>query len=238
MTIIMFSFESVFCQTNSWDVSIPFSLAPEGQFGGAVVPEFDRRTLNGQLVYQRRASLRMGWTPTERLVFWGEGGIASLQLFEGDRIIQGASGPAVGAGWSILWREPIWKGWTPFVSGRATYLQSKLSDDQFQANSVQSRRSRFEWVEYSGIIGSTRHWNWGDLQSGLSFRVLNQDEFRSFRSGTSLQKSHFTYSSGLQPGLAVGGAILLPHRLTLWIMAESSINYQKLTLSFDQWGAP
>ena len=181
----------------------------------------------------------MGWTPTEQLALWGEGGIASLQLLAGERILQGASGPAVGGGWSTLWHKPIWKGWTPFASGRATYLQSKLSDDQFQGSSVQSRRSRFEWAEYSGVIGTARHWNWGDLQIGLSLRILNQDEFRSFRTGSSLpQKSHTTYSSGLQPGLAIGGKITLAHRLTLWIMAESSINYQKLTASFGQWGAP
>ncbi len=227
-----------FCQTYSWEVSIPFALAPEGEFGGALVPEFDRRTLNSQPVYQRRVALRIGWTPAQFLTFWGEGGVASLQLFEGDHILQGANGPAVGGGWSYLWVEPLWKGWTPFASGRATYLQSKLSDDQFQGSGVQSRRSRFDWVEYSGIIGSARHWNWGDLQTGLCFRILNQDEFRSHRSGTSVQKSRTTYSSGFQPGVALGANILLGRRLTLWIVAESSLTYQKVTVSFGQWGAP
>ncbi len=225
-------------QSLSLDVSAPFSLAPAGHFGGAVVPEFDRRTLNDQLVYQRRATLRMGWSAYELISFWVEGGLASLQLFEDDHLLQGAYGPAAGVGGSYLWHEPVWNGWTPFGSARMTYLQSKLSDDQFSGSSVRSRRSRFEWIEYSGVFGGVRQMNWGDLQAGLSFRVLGQDEYRTSRTGSSSQKTHTTYSSGFQPGLAVGGNITLSRRMTLWLMAEISVSYQKITISFGQWGAP
>lgn len=229
---------AVLSQIYSWDVSIPFALAPRGEFGAAVTPEFDRWILDGQTVYLRRAALRMGWTPSSIVTLWGEGGVASLQLFEGSRTLTGAWGPAVGGGWTILWGEPIWKGWTPFVSGRATYLQSKLSDDVYQGSSLQSRRSRFEWIEYSGIIGTARHWSWGDLQTGISVAMLSQNEFRSSRLGNSITRTQPDYSSGAQPGFALGASINLPHRLTLNLMLESSAMYQKATVAIGQWGAP
>jgi len=225
-------------QSYGWDVSIPFALAPEGEFGGAIAPEFFRRTLNGQLVYQRRAAIRMGWTPKQSFTVWGEGGVGSLQLFEADRQLLGAWGPAAGGGWSYLWHEPVWKGWTPFGSGRLTYLQSKLSDDVLVGNTVKSRRSRFDWMEYSGVIGAAQHRLWGDIQTGLTLRMLNQDEYRSFRTSTNVQKSKTQYSSGLQPGIMIGGSVILSHRMTLGISSELSANYLALTVCFGQWGKP
>jgi hypothetical protein len=216
----------------------PFALAPEGEFGGAACIEFDRRSFSGDRVNLRRAALRLGWTPLGLFTVWGEGGIGSLQFFDVERILQGAYGPALGGGWSASLPALAWKEITPFISGRMTYLQSKLADDLYQGSSVRSRRSRYEWNEACLMMGGTKEYQYGLLSLGIEFRSLSQDDYRSFRSGASIRKDHFTYSSGFQPGLISALDVPLDGRLTLWILLEATGSLQKITVSVGQWGKP
>ena len=222
---------------------LPHAFAPTGEFGGIISGEFDRRTIGGELVYMRRACLIMGYSPTPKLAIWAEGGVASLQLFFGNGQPQGDYGPAFGVGW--VWSESslTWQNLTPFISGRATYLQSKLLHDVQVGGTLKSRRSRLEWNEGTIYIGLSRQLYKNTPKSSLfygafAFRQLLQDEYRTTRSGASYQQNRFDYSSGFRPGLELGWQRVLAHRLIVRISGEAYAEGVKLNVTVGQWGAP
>ena len=219
----------------AWTI-LPYGSSPVGEYSGSVVAEFDRRTIGSDLLYVRRGCLRMGWSPTESLTLWGEGGVGSLQLFPQDRSPQGAYGPAFGVGWSYGPDMLSIRSWNLFLNGRATYFQSKLSDDVFTSVPSWSRRSRFSWQEAIGTIGYWKASTWGEPFFGVSVRYLNQDEKRSIRSGASYQAGDFTYSSGIQPGVTLGATIPVSTHIITWVGVEGFEGGGRVIVSVGRWG--
>jgi len=222
--------------------TLPLASSPTKEFGGVIAGEFERRTIGGQRIYARRICLDMGYSPAPSLAVWVEGGIASLQLFTGGGQPMGAYGPAFGVGW--IWAQPKlkWSELTPFLSGRATYFQSKLSDDELVGASIRSRRSRFEWTEATMLVGLSRPLSVGPRSSlvygAFGLRRLSQVEYRSVRSGASYQRNQYNYSSGFGPEGMIGWQRQFSHRITLRIGAEVNSDGGRLTIAIGQWGAP
>jgi len=216
----------------------PFALAPSGKSGGAASLEFDRRTIADQLIYVRKMTGGFGYSPSENFSIWGDGGVASLQMFIGSRSPSGAYGPAFGAGWAWERKQPLFKGWKPLLSGRASYLQSKLSDDYTQGGSARSRRSRIEWSEVRTLAGLSKDIRGASAAWGLASRYLSQDEYRSLRSGSSVQKNHFVYTSGLRPGLFTYWGKPLKAKFFIQALAEVYPEGGRISVAVGQWGAP
>jgi hypothetical protein len=217
---------------------LPFAASPTGEVGGLLAGEFERRTLDGDMIYVRRVCLRFGYTPSHALAFWGEGGIGSLQMFANSRQPQGSFGPAFGIGWTLKLFSGDLQNWTPFINGRVTSFMSKLSDDYAQGTSARSRRSRFTWTEGSGLIGFTKSIRKTTWYGGVALRDLMQDEKRSFRSGATVQKSQFSYDSGLKPGAALGASFELESHALVWVGLEGYTDGVRVSVAAGQWGLP
>jgi len=236
LTAVFTPVKTAICASST--APLPFSLAPRGQFGGIIAGEFDRRTISDDLIYVRRLLFRMGLTPSSAFSFWAEGGLASLQLFIADRQPQGAPGPAFGGGWNWNLNRFAWRSWTPFLAGRASWFQSKLSDDVRLGGVVQSRRSRFEWNEAGMMAGASQPMAKSLWSAGFVVRYLSQEEQRSMRTGSNVRKSSSTYTSGLRPGFALGWRRDFKPRLVAMSLIEVYPEGGRILVGIGQWGSP
>jgi len=213
-----------------------FSPAPVGQWGGMASGEYDRRWLGNDLVEVKRFLLRLGGTPSRFGTLWLEVGVAAMDLTTGPGKIEGQYGVAAGAGWTATLPGLEFRGVLPFVSGRATYFQTFVVNDETSENINRTIDRRYVWQEAFGVVGACRRWKKFSLHGGIALRALFQDEFRKVSAYSAVTKRQYVYKSGVKPGAI--GAVMIPleGRLTVWIAAEVFNHAQKLTVTFGQWG--
>ena len=218
---------------------LPFSVAPEREWGGLVTGEYETRAIGSDDVTLQRYLFRLGTTPLPFLSLWGEGGVAALSLESGSSSLRGDFGAAFGVGATFAYLGGTNPRLIPFVTGRGTDFISRLGDDADLISGVnQSRRSRFEWREGSGFAGLGLRLGRGELYGGAGARYMWQEEQRSLRSHNTVDHYTYTYRSGVRAGVAAGCRYPLPHRLLLRAEAEVYDGMWRVGLGFGQWGMP
>ncbi|NQT34170.1 hypothetical protein HQ587_03185 [bacterium] len=232
------------CNTVQADESVaswtPFSPAPSGQIGGAVIGEYDWRTIDPEDITVQRVLLRMGWAPVKFASIWIEGGVAALSIESDSLSLKGDFGTAVGAGMTLSSGDFSFAGVTPFISARATMFISRISDDDRmnEFGSQITERRRYEWLQGYGLIGLSLPVGSGLLFGGLALRGLSQEEERLTNySGQEVQETN-TYTSGLKPGLTAAVLIPMKGRFTTCIAMEAYLEGMRISLTFGQWGTP
>lgn len=219
----------------------PYSPAPVGQIGVAVIGEYDWRTIDPDDITVQRALLRMGWAPIKYASIWIEGGVAALSIKSDSLSLKGDFGTAVGAGMTLFGGDFTFAGVTPFISARVTMFISRISDDRtasFGSSVTEiTERRRYEWLQGYGLLGLSRPVGSGLLFGGLALRSLSQEEERltSYSGGIPSEMTN-TYTSGLKPGLTAAVLIPMKGRFTTCIAMEAYLEGVRISLSFGQWG--
>jgi hypothetical protein len=218
---------------------LPFSPAPEGQWGGAVITEYDQRTIGSDELAVRRILMRLGWSPTGYTALWIEGGVASLYMESSGAKVQGDFGTALGAGISLCWSEARILDLSPFAAGRGTMYISRLGSQRIFGNGLsRSTRSRYEWWETYGVAGLVGDIGGSRLFFGPCCRSLYQQEDRHTRTSNNISwyKEKHTYQSAIQPGFSLGLHLPLKLHFNTYLSGEIYEAGFKVTFSAGQWG--
>ena len=234
---ILFSFNGVQADESVADWS-PYSPAPVGQIGVAVIGEYDWRSIDSDDITVQRTIIRMGWAPVKYTSIWIEGGVAALSIESDSISLKGDFGTAVGAGMTIFGGDFSFAGVTPFISVRATMFISRISDDDRmnEFGILITERRRYEWLQGYGLLGLSRPVGSGLLFGGLALRSLSQEEKRSTSYSGQPFKATNTYTSGLEPGLTAAVLIPMKVRFSTCIAIEAYLEGVRISLSFGQWG--
>ncbi|MBM3328398.1 MAG: hypothetical protein FJY67_02860 [Calditrichaeota bacterium] len=212
----------------------PYAPGSASRWGATLDGSFDRRYLGNDLTYIRRVGFAAGRGVSPYMNLWAEFGLVSLQLLSGSEP-RGDYGPSPGLGWTAL--LPVdYRGFRPYISGRATVNQSKLADDQYPSGRPSSsRRSRFDWNEGTIQFGVFRPAGSNLWAASFAFRLTQLDERRTSRTGVVVQRNRFAYDSGFRTGLAIMWRHVLPERFFMLVSAEGYTGPSgKLTLTVGQ----
>lgn len=227
--------ESAEDTSNAW---IPFAPGPAGEYGGLLNIEYDRRWLGDNLVVIQRTNFRLGGSPLPLAAFWIESGAASMKLTTGIRDFTGDSGLLLGMGWTVAPPDIAYKGFKPFISGRAMQFQTFVVRDEISSGILRIIHSRYVWQEVNGWIGTYRKFGKVTLQGAIVLRAMFQDEFRSTRTAGANDKRQYVYSSGVKSGFMGGLSFPVYHRFSVMFTGEIFIHAQRITVSLSQWGKP